>query len=74
MSRISETNNLLAELQQQLHHPNPHMNTGDTIQIEVPDFNPDIDEVIPTTTDQATNDPGTQGSVTPTPKSAEKGD
>ena len=48
------------------------MNTGDAIQIEVPDFNPDIDEVIPTTTDQNTNDPGTQGSVTPTQKSAEK--
>ena len=62
----------MEELQQQLHHPNPHMNTGDTIQIEAPDFNPDIDEVIPTTTDQDTNDPGTQGSVTPTPKSAEK--
>ena len=48
------------------------MNTGDTIQIEVPDFNPDIDKVLPTTTDQDTNDPVTQGSVTPTLKSAEK--
>ena len=48
------------------------MNTGDTIQIEVPDFDPDIDEVLPTTTDQDTNDPVTQGSVTPTLKSAEK--
>ena len=48
------------------------MNTGNTIQIEVPDFNPDIDEVLPITTDQDTNDPGTQGSVTPTPQSAEK--
>ena len=49
-----------------------HMNTGDTIQIEAPDFDPDIDEVLPTTTDQDTNDPVTQGSVTPTLKSAEK--
>ena len=64
--------NKLAELQRQLHHPNPHMNTGNAIQIEVPDFDPDIDEVIPTTTDQDTNDPGTQGSVTPTQKSAKK--
>ena len=62
----------MVELQQQLHHPNPHMNFGDTIQIEVPDFNPDIDEVLPTTTDQDTNDSVTQGSVTSTPKSAEK--
>ena len=62
----------MAELQWQLHHPNPHMNTGNTIQIEVPDFDPGIDEVLPTTTDQDMNDPVTQGSVTPTLKSAEK--
>ena len=48
------------------------MNTGDVIQIEVPDFDPDIDEVLPISTDQHTNDPVTQGSVTPTLKSAEK--
>ena len=48
------------------------MNTGDVIQIEVPDFDPDIDEVLPISTDQHTNDPVTQGSVTPTFKSAEK--
>ena len=48
------------------------MNTGDVIQIEVPDFDPDIDEALRTSTDQRTNDPATQGSVTPTLKSAEK--
>ena len=48
------------------------MNFGDTIQIEAPDFDPDIDKVLPTTTDQDTNDPVTQESVTPTLKSAEK--
>ena len=32
--------NKLAELQRQIHHPNPHMNTGDTIQIEAPAFDP----------------------------------
>ena len=71
-SHVNNIYNKLAELQWQLHHPNPHMNTGDTIQIEAPDFNPDIDEVLPTTTDQDTIDPVTQGSVTPTLKSAEK--
>ena len=45
---------------------------GDTIQIEVPDFDPDIDDVSPTTIDQESNNPGTQGLPTPTPKSAEK--
>ena len=48
------------------------MNTGDEIQIEVPDFDPEIDEVIPTTTDQNINSPGIQGSVTPTQESTEK--
>ena len=64
--------NKLVELQQQLAHPNPHMNTCDMIQIEAPDFDPDIDEALPISTDQHTNDPVTQGSVTPTLKSAEK--
>ena len=64
--------NKLAELQQQLPHPNPHMNTGDKIQIEASDFDPDIDEALPTAMNQHTNDPLTQGSVTPTLKSAEK--
>ena len=48
------------------------MNTGDVIQIEVPDFDPDIDEALPTPTDQRINDPVIQGSVTPTLKPAEK--
>ena len=42
------------------------------IQIEAPDFDPDIDDISPTTIDQESNDPVTQGSATPTPKSAEK--
>ena len=48
------------------------MNTGNTIQLEMPDFDPDIDEVLPTTMDQDTNDQVTQRPVTPTLKSAEK--
>ena len=48
------------------------MNTGDMIQIEVPDFDPDIDKALPISTDQHTNGPGTQGSVIPTLKSREK--
>ena len=71
-SHVNNIYNKLAKLQWQLHHPNPHMNTGDTIQIEVPDFDSVIDEVLPITTDQDINDPVTQGSVTPTLKSAEK--
>ena len=48
------------------------MNTGNMIQIEVPDFDPDIDEVLLIFMDQHTNEPVTQGSVTPTLKFAEK--
>ena len=62
----------MAELQWQIQHCDPHMNFGDTIQIEVPDFDPDIDDISPTTIDQESNNPVTQGSATPTLKSAEK--
>ena len=71
-SHVNNIYNKLAELQRQLPHPNLHMNTGNMIQIEAPDFDPDIDEVLPTSTDQHTNVPVTQGLVTPTLKSAEK--
>ena len=48
------------------------MNTGDMIQIEVPDFDPDIDEALPISTDQSINHQETQGSVTSIQKFAEK--
>ena len=60
------------EIQQQIQHRDPHMNFGDMIQIDVPDFDPDIDDVLLITTDQESNDPVTQGSATPILKSAEK--
>ena len=71
-SHVNNIYNKLVELQQQLPHLNLHMNTGNVIQIEAPDFDPDIDEALPTSTDQRTNDPAIQGSVTPTLKFAEK--
>ena len=42
-SHVNNIYNKLAEIQQQLPHSTQHMNTGDVIQIEVPDFDPDID-------------------------------
>ena len=71
-SHVNNIYNKLGEIQQQLPHSNHHMNTGDMIQIEVPDFDPDIDEALPTSTDQHANDSGTQGSVISTQISAEK--
>ena len=57
------------ELQRQIQHQDPHMDSGDTIQIEAPDFDPDIDDVSPTTIDQESNNWLTQGTTSPTPKS-----
>ena len=37
----------MAGIQQQLPHSTQHMNTGDVIQIEAPDFDPDIDKALP---------------------------
>ena len=36
------------EIQQQLPHPTQHMNTSNVIQIDAPDFDPDIDGGLPT--------------------------
>ena len=70
-SHVNNIYNKLVDLQWQIQHRDPHMNSGDTIQIEAPDFDPDIDDVSPTTIDQASKNPSTQGSVSPIPKTAE---
>ena len=62
----------MVEIQQQIAHPNQHMNTGNVIQIEVPDSDPNIDEVLPISTDQNIDHPETQGSIISTQKFAEK--
>ena len=63
--------NKLVELQWQIQHRDLHMNLGDTIQIEAPDFDPDIDDVSPTTIDQELNNQLTQGTTSLTPKTTE---
>ena len=52
------------ELQQQIQHRDLYMNSGDTIQIEAPDCDPDIDDVSPTTIDQQSNNLSTRVSAT----------
>ena len=47
--------------------PHTHMNPGDTVQIEAPDFNPDIDRVSSPTADEKPNDFTTHGTSSPTP-------
>ena len=46
-SHINNIYHKILEIQQQLPHSTQHMNTGDVIQIEVPDFDPDINEGLP---------------------------
>ena len=48
------------------------MNTGDVIQIEAPDFDPDIDEALPISVDQNIDHQETQGSVISIQKFTEK--
>ena len=71
-SHVNIIYNKLAEIQQQLSHPNQHMNTGNVIQIEAPDFDLDIEKVLPISVDQSINHQETQGSVISTQKLAEK--
>ena len=56
----------MAEIQQQLPNSTQHMNTGDVIQIEALDFDPNIDEALPISVDQNTDYKETQGSVNST--------
>ena len=46
-SHVNNTYHKISEIQQQLPHSTQHMNTGYVIQIEVPDFNPDINKGLP---------------------------
>ena len=48
------------------------MNTGDVIQIEAPDFDPDIDEAFPIPMDQNIDHQESQGSVNSTQQFPEK--
>ena len=46
-SHVNNIYNKLSKIQQQLPHSTQHMNIGDVIQIEAPDFDPDINETLP---------------------------
>ena len=68
---VNNIYNKLAELWRQIQHCYLHMNSGDTIQIEAPDFDPDIDDISSPTTDEISNKVLTQGTASPTPKTTE---
>ena len=67
-SHVNNIYNKLAELQRQIQNHHMHMNPGDTVQIEAPDFDPDIDRVSSPSTYEIPNKLLTQGTVSPTPK------
>ena len=68
-SHVNNIYHKILEIQQQLPHSAQHMNTGDVIQIEAPDFDPDIDEGLPTQEHQEA-----QGSVSIIQQSIKKSD
>ena len=47
-SHINNIYHKISEIQQQLPHSTQHINTGDVIQINAPEFDPDIDGRPPT--------------------------
>ena len=67
-SLCSHVNNIyskLSDLQRQIQHHRMHMNQGDTVQIEAPNFNPDIDKITSLSTDKKPNELMTQGTLSP---------
>ena len=56
------------ELQRQIQNHHTHMNQGDTVQIEAPDFDPDIDGVSFPSTDEIPNKLLIQETSSPAPE------
>ena len=76
-SLCSHVNNIyskLSELQRQIQNHHMHMNQGDTVQIEAPDFDPHIDGVSSHSTDEKPNELMIQGTSSPTPEVTEPED
>ena len=70
-SLCSHVNNIyskLLELQRQVQNHHTHMNQGDIVQIEAPDFNPDINRVSTPSTDEKPNKLLIQGTSSPAPE------
>ena len=68
-SHINNIYHKILEIQQQLPHSTQHINTGGVIQIEAPDFDPDIDKGLPIQEHQEA-----QGSASITQQSFKKSD
>ena len=70
-SHVNNKYNKLAELQGQVPNHQTHMNSGDMVHIEAPDFDLDIDGISSPSTDEIPNKLLTQGTASPTPETTE---
>ena len=70
-SHVNNIYNKLAELQRQIQNHHMHMNPGDTVQIEAPDFDPDIDGVSSPSMYEIPNKSLSQGTASPAPEITE---
>ena len=70
-SHVNNIFNKLAKLQRQIQNRQPHMNSGDTVQIEAPDFDLDINGISSPTPDEIPNKLLIQGTASPTPETIE---
>ena len=73
-TRVNNIYSKLSELQRQIQNQHTHMNPGDTVQIEAPDFDPDIDDVSSPSTDKKLNELLTQGTSSPASEVTEPDD
>ena len=73
-SHVNTIYSKLSELQRQIQNHHTHMNQGDTVQIDAPDFDPDINGVSPPSTEEKPNELMTQGTLSPTPEVTEPED
>ena len=76
-SLCSHVNNIyskLSELQKQIQHHRMYMNQGDTVQIEAPDFDPDIDGDTSLSTNEKPIKVTIQGTLPPIPEVTEPED
>ena len=76
-SLCSHVNNIyskLLELQKQIQYHHMYINQGDTVQIEAPKFDPDIDGDSPPSTDEKPNELMIQGTLPIIPEVTEPED
>ena len=73
-SHVNNVYSKLLELQRQIQHHCMFMNQGDTVQIEAPNFDPDIDGVSSPSTDKKPNKLMIQGTFSHTPEVTEPED